>query len=180
MSHRKDYSDDASRTDGGSDRLGLSQDIEESFDIYDDFGAFDDTIDDGQVSGVDSPEDDLFADTPKDKSLTHQAKEDTEMVTKGTLGGARIDFRDRVVPVIMWLLLGSAFVIAAETAIDYAGPSAGPIWNLNQYLSANVLVPLLDLSGELSATAGPLLEHNLLVAGVLAVVGFLIFRNRRR
>lgn len=180
MSHRNDYTDDASRTDGGSERLGLSQDMEESFDMYEQFGDFDGTIEDSKISGADSPEDNLFADTPNDKSLTQQAKEDTEMVANGTLGGARIDFRDRAVPVIMWLLFASAFGIAAETAIDYAGPSAGPIWDLNQYLSENVLQPLLDLSAALSATAGPLLEHNLLVAGVLTVVGFLILRNRRR
>jgi len=180
MSHRNDHTDDDRRTDGSGDPLGLSEDLEESFGMYEDFSNFGASLSNNELSEGSDPEYDLLTDDTNKKSLTEQAKKDTEMVKNGTLGGAQIDLRDRAVPIVMWLLLGSAFVIGTETMIDYAGPSAGPIWDFNQFISYNVWLPLVEFSTELTATVAPIFEQNLLVAGVLAVVGILILRNRRR
>lgn len=179
MPHSRDTNTDAGGSPVDGERLDLGDDLEDSFDIISRFGDFSDVRNDGTTDSGPEPENELFSENKNDNSLREQAVEDTEIIKNKTKDGAPVSTRDRVVPIVMWLLFGSAAIIGSKTAIDAVGPAAGPIWEFRQSVSSQVWVPLVDLGQDLLTAGAPLLEHNIILTVVLAVAGFLILRNRR-
>lgn len=176
MSHPNDREADYDGSSTTGDPIDLGNDVEDAFDIYQKVGDFDKLGSEESSGG--NPEDELFTNNKNTNSLREQAQEDKEIV-KGELGGAPVDMRDRVVPVIMWLLFGAAATIGGKTAIDAAGPAAGPLWEFRQTVASEVWLPMVDIGQQLYMVGAPIAEHNIVVTAVLALLGVLILRNRR-
>lgn len=179
MAHREDTNADAGRSHAEGERLDLGEDLEDSFDLMSNFGDFSEVRNGDSTNDGGDPENELFDSSKNNNSLREQAVEDKEILANGTINGAPIDIRDRVVPIVMWLLFGAATIIGGKTAIDAVGPAAGPLWEFRQAVSTEIWVPLVDAGQNLAALATPILEHNVVLTVLLVVAGLLILRNRR-
>jgi hypothetical protein len=82
--------------DSEQERVGVSDDIHETLDLYTDIVGHEDSRGDDWREPDGDPDADLFSASNEDKSLSETARQDTELFRNGTLGGARAYARDFV------------------------------------------------------------------------------------
>ena len=167
---RRDHTPDSEQ-----ERVGVSDDIHETLDLYTDIVGHEDSRGDDWREPDGDPDADLFSARNEDKSLSETARQDTELFRNGTLGGARAYARDFVPPLAMWILTLVAIAVTVEIAIDLLGPEAGPLWEFRREASRLTLVAVTRGSELLIAG----LRSNLAMVGLCLIGAWAIYRKRR-